>query len=215
MVVPVKLPEDNLEPNAAPSVEPEERGTMMHKSANTLKKQNAPNVQQKKQNAPNVQQKNQNAPNVQKKNQNAPNVQKKNQNAPNVQKKNQNAPNVQKKNQNAPNVQKKNQNALNVQKKKQNANETTEGSKMKGLTPYQGNSRACGMFYCEKCNKFWFSGNSWANCYQKCKGCNGEIYPYAQFPPEKSEGSRWYIPPHPQHMCQKCKQLRRSCVDRY
>ncbi|XP_068232204.1 uncharacterized protein [Palaemon carinicauda] len=165
MVVPVEIPKDNLEPNAAPSVEPEERGTMMHKSANTLKQQNAPNVQ--------------------------------------------------KENQNAPNVQKKNQNAPNVQKKKQNANETTKGSKMKGLTPYQGSRRACGMFYCEKCKKGWFSANSWADCYQNCKGCNGEIYPYAQFPPEVSGGARRNVPPHPQDMCQKCKQLRRSCVNLY
>ncbi|KAG7164116.1 Zinc finger CCHC domain-containing protein 24-like 2 [Homarus americanus] len=80
-----------------------------------------------------------------------------------------------------------------------------------GLTPYQGKMRACGMFHCKKCDKNWFSANSWANTFQKCKGCNGKIYPYKQFQPWKGTGARKGIPPHPQNLCQRCMKLGRFC----
>ncbi|XP_071537116.1 zinc finger CCHC domain-containing protein 24-like [Panulirus ornatus] len=79
------------------------------------------------------------------------------------------------------------------------------------LTPYQGTRRTCGRFHCSKCKNEWFSANSWANSFQKCKGCNGKIYPYQQFPPWKGTGQKKNIPPHPQHLCQKCMQLGYFC----
>nr|ADN43413.1 hemocyte homeostasis-associated protein [Pacifastacus leniusculus] len=79
------------------------------------------------------------------------------------------------------------------------------------LTPYQGKRRACGMFHCEKCDKHWFSANSWANSYQKCLGCKGKIYPYRQFRPWQGSSGRGGAPQHPQDMCQKCIQIGQFC----
>lgn len=54
------------------------------------------------------------------------------------------------------------------------------GNKRNKLTPYQGKNRAFGSFRCNYCLRHWYSGNSWANHYQVCKGCNREVYPYRQ-----------------------------------
>lgn len=79
------------------------------------------------------------------------------------------------------------------------------------LTPYQGKSRMFGYFHCDECNKEWASANTWANCFQKCKGCNGQIYPYKQYHLRKGKGPKREAPPHPQDLCQRCMQLGSFC----
>ncbi|XP_047476315.1 zinc finger CCHC domain-containing protein 24-like [Penaeus chinensis] len=96
---------------------------------------------------------------------------------------------------------------------------TTDCSSLKKMntemkTPYQGNRRVCGYFECRKCSKRWFSANSWANCNQKCKSCNTDVYPYKQVKREKSDNPPKEIRPHPQEMCQKCRQLGFFCGSR-
>ncbi|KAK7083794.1 hypothetical protein SK128_017131 [Halocaridina rubra] len=82
-------------------------------------------------------------------------------------------------------------------------------------TPYQGSRRACGRFHCDECDREWFSPHSWANCYQKCKECNGQVYPYVQFPLEKCKRTKTKIPPHPSDLCQKCLKLGYLCVSKF
>ncbi|XP_042886503.1 zinc finger CCHC domain-containing protein 24-like isoform X1 [Penaeus japonicus] len=87
--------------------------------------------------------------------------------------------------------------------------------KTENKTPYQGNRRTCGYFQCKKCNKHWFSANTWANCSQKCKSCNSDVYPYKQVRHQKSDEPPKEIRPHPQEMCQKCRQLGYFCGSRF
>jgi hypothetical protein len=84
----------------------------------------------------------------------------------------------------------------------------------KNLTPYQGDKRVYGHFCCT-CGKKWESGNSWKDCYQKCKSCDKQVYPYKQTPLEKSTNTSDVNKPHPMELCQKCIQLRRYCKPRY
>lgn len=79
------------------------------------------------------------------------------------------------------------------------------------LTPYEGHMKCFGLYRCDKCKKNWASPNSWADSYQKCKGCNGHIYPHTQFPLEEGKGRKKGTPPHPQDLCQKCMQLGTFC----
>ena len=57
-------------------------------------------------------------------------------------------------------------------------------------TPYQGKRRVWGEFRCPKCNHYWASGNSWANCGQKCKHCDIMVYPYHQRPLDKPDSGK-------------------------
>ena len=61
------------------------------------------------------------------------------------------------------------------------------------------------------------SANSWANMFQRCKECNSNVYPHVQKPLEKPDGLDVSDEKkqHPQHLCQKCKQLGRYCRARY
>ena len=52
-------------------------------------------------------------------------------------------------------------------------------------TPYQGKARVWGEFQCPSCSHRWNSGNSWANCGQKCKRCDIMVYPHHQRPLDK------------------------------
>ena len=83
-----------------------------------------------------------------------------------------------------------------------------------------------GKFKCPKCHNHWMSG----------KNCRINVYPYEQDPLKKnlkhknrdyefgwdddeSEESDDYDdvysgPPHPQHLCEKCKKLGRNCSSR-
>ena len=78
-----------------------------------------------------------------------------------------------------------------------------------GLTPYQGKNRCFGEYVCQKCKRKWMSGNSWANIGQDCARCKIKVYPHRQRPLEKhvdfdmTERAKF----HPQHLCEKCKQL--------
>ena len=83
----------------------------------------------------------------------------------------------------------------------------------KGITPYQGQKRCFGEYFCPTCNKTWMSGNSWANAGQLCRGCGMNIYPHKQRPLEKPDGLDCsdMRKEHPQELCQKCRELGTYC----
>ncbi|KAK7006494.1 hypothetical protein SK128_005597 [Halocaridina rubra] len=81
-------------------------------------------------------------------------------------------------------------------------------------TPYQGSRRACGRFHCDECDREWFSPNSWANCYQRCRECNGQVYPNAQFPLEKCKRSKNIISSHLSDLCQMCQKQGYQCASK-
>ena len=83
----------------------------------------------------------------------------------------------------------------------------------KGITPYQGQKRCFGEYFCPTCNKTWMSGNSWANAGQLCRGCGMNIYPHKQRPLEKPDGLDCsdIRKEHPQELCQKCRELGTYC----
>ena len=84
----------------------------------------------------------------------------------------------------------------------------------KNLTPYQGPKRCFGDYECPACERKWQSGNSWANMGQQCQKCKINVYPHRQRPLEKPDGLDKHIDDkkgHPQHLCQKCKQLGYYC----
>ena len=86
------------------------------------------------------------------------------------------------------------------------------------MTPYQGKERVFGEFECPGCSRRWYSGNSWANCGQECRRCGINVYPYRQRPLQKPDGKEEKIDPnkpHPQHLCEKCKQLGYYCRELY
>lgn len=85
--------------------------------------------------------------------------------------------------------------------------------KGEGLTPYQGKKRCFGEYKCPKCKRKWMSGNSWANMGQECIKCHINVYPQKQRPLEKPDGLDVsdQSKVHPQHLCQKCKQLGYYC----
>ncbi|EDO49453.1 predicted protein, partial [Nematostella vectensis] len=86
-------------------------------------------------------------------------------------------------------------------------------------TPYQGKRRVFGEFTCHQCSRSWQSGNSWANTGQKCQTCDIMIYPHHQRPLERSskddEDKIDKSKPHPQSLCEKCRQLGRPCTNYY
>ena len=83
----------------------------------------------------------------------------------------------------------------------------------KGITPYQGQKRCFGEYFCPTCNKTWMSGNSWANAGQLCRGCGFNVYPHKQRPLEKPDGLDCsdLRKEHPQELCQKCRELGTYC----
>uniref|UniRef100_A0A1B6DEJ2 3CxxC-type domain-containing protein n=2 Tax=Clastoptera arizonana TaxID=38151 RepID=A0A1B6DEJ2_9HEMI len=85
--------------------------------------------------------------------------------------------------------------------------------KGEGLTPYQGKKRCFGEYKCPKCKRKWMSGNSWANMGQECIKCHINVYPHKQRPLEKPDGLDVsdQSKVHPQHLCEKCKQLGFYC----
>jgi hypothetical protein len=85
------------------------------------------------------------------------------------------------------------------------------------LTPYQGKRRVFGTFQCPKCDRVWFSGNSWANTGQECQRCNITVYPFKQRRLEKAEDADKIdrTKRHPQELCEKCRQLGYSCCEYY
>ncbi|XP_075212458.1 zinc finger CCHC domain-containing protein 24-like isoform X2 [Lycorma delicatula] len=85
--------------------------------------------------------------------------------------------------------------------------------KGEGLTPYQGKKRCFGEYKCPKCKRKWMSGNSWANMGQECKKCHINVYPHKQRPLEKPDGLDVsdQSKVHPQHLCEKCKNLGYYC----
>ncbi|XP_077086983.1 zinc finger CCHC domain-containing protein 24-like [Siphateles boraxobius] len=85
--------------------------------------------------------------------------------------------------------------------------------KGEGLTPYQGKKRCFGEYKCPKCKRKWMSGNSWANMGQECIKCHINVYPHKQRPLEKPDGLDVsdQSKEHPQHLCEKCKNLGYYC----
>merc|ERR1711892_962674 len=81
------------------------------------------------------------------------------------------------------------------------------------LTPYQGQRRCFGEFRCQKCDRKWMSGNSWANSGQACKKCQTMVYPHKHRPLEVPDGldvsdqSR----EHPMELCEMCRNLGYYC----
>ena len=47
-------------------------------------------------------------------------------------------------------------------------------------TPYQGRKRCFGEYTCEKCQRKWMNGNSFANQGQECIKCHNMVYPTKQ-----------------------------------
>ena len=90
-----------------------------------------------------------------------------------------------------------------------------------------------GEFRCPICNRYWCSGNSWANMGQKCLKCDIMVYPYEQVldyiplmcrcntsfnslkrPLQRREYDEELYDsgePHLSHLCEKCKVLGHSC----
>ncbi|XP_037052455.1 zinc finger CCHC domain-containing protein 24-like isoform X2 [Bradysia coprophila] len=85
--------------------------------------------------------------------------------------------------------------------------------KGEGKTPYQGKKRCFGEYKCPKCKRKWMSGNSWANMGQECIKCHINVYPNKQRPLEKPDGLDVsdQSKVHPQHLCEKCKDLGYYC----
>lgn len=85
--------------------------------------------------------------------------------------------------------------------------------KGEGLTPYQGKKRCFGEYKCPKCKRKWMSGNSWSNSGQECIKCHVNVYPHKQRPLDKPDGLDVsdQSKVHPQHLCEKCKQLGYYC----
>ncbi|CAG9767373.1 unnamed protein product [Ceutorhynchus assimilis] len=85
--------------------------------------------------------------------------------------------------------------------------------KEEGRTPYQGRKRCFGEYKCPKCKRKWMSGNSWSNMGQDCMKCQILVYPHKQRPLEKPDGLDVsdQSKVHPQHLCEKCKELGYYC----
>lgn len=85
--------------------------------------------------------------------------------------------------------------------------------KGEGKTPYQGRKRCFGEYKCPKCKRKWMSGNSWSNMGQECIKCHINVFPHKQRPLEKPDGLDVsdQSKVHPQHLCQKCKELGYYC----
>lgn len=85
----------------------------------------------------------------------------------------------------------------------------------KGLTPYQGPERVFGTFICVHCHRKWYSASSWANCAQECQRCRKRVFPCEQARLEKADAEAAHTidlgKPHPQELCDKCKQLGYDC----
>ena len=79
------------------------------------------------------------------------------------------------------------------------------------LTPHRGPERVFGEFSCAGCRRRWSSGFSYADAWQKCRGCETPTYPYAQRPLLRGPADR-SGPPHDQARCGMCRRLGRSCV---
>ena len=86
------------------------------------------------------------------------------------------------------------------------------------LTPWRGDQghRVFGEFRCTKCNKRWSSAATYCDIQQACQKCKVWMYPYAQRPLDRKDGSDDNEDnerrPHDMANCQKCRELGRCCV---
>jgi hypothetical protein len=79
------------------------------------------------------------------------------------------------------------------------------------LTPHRDPGRVFGEYRCTRCRgRWWGSGYSYADSWQKCRGCETPVYPFAQRPLERGDPER-DGPPHDQSRCGMCRRLGRSC----
>ena len=83
--------------------------------------------------------------------------------------------------------------------------------------PYKRDKRYFGEFRCGKCGRSWMSANSWKDTAQQCLKCNTKVFAHTQNPISKPEGLDVSDPEkkHPQHLCDKCKELGRYCGVKY
>ena len=84
------------------------------------------------------------------------------------------------------------------------------------LTPWRGDEkhRVFGELRCTKCKKRWCSAATYCDTKQACQKCKVWVYPYAQRPLERKDGSDDDEDrrPHDVANCQKCLKLGRCCV---
>ncbi|KAJ8037406.1 Zinc finger CCHC domain-containing protein 24 [Holothuria leucospilota] len=79
-----------------------------------------------------------------------------------------------------------------------------------------GDKRMYGYFRCDNCRRSWESGNSWEGYAQECLRCGKKVYPYELSELERPDYSDdmddlEIRPGHPQHLCEKCKELGSYC----
>ena len=95
-----------------------------------------------------------------------------------------------------------------------------KGSLVVTFKPYSGPEPCFGEYFCEKCDRCWKSGKSYAGKYQKCGCCKAICWPVKQQEKEKVKNYRrdGHVKrkpkPHQSSLCQKCDELRRPCNER-
>eukprot|EP01080_Neovahlkampfia_damariscottae_P009858 gene9858-2181_t len=57
-------------------------------------------------------------------------------------------------------------------------------------TPYQGDNRSYGKFKCQ-CGQYWESGNTWKNCFQKCKSCDNKYIKGVEISNDMGDSIPW------------------------
>jgi hypothetical protein len=85
------------------------------------------------------------------------------------------------------------------------------------LTPFRGHQDQCmyGEFRCVKCGgRWWTSGSTYCDEWQKCQRCETETYPFAQRPLERqrAEDGRDNGRPHDSGRCGRCRRGQRCAA---
>jgi hypothetical protein len=85
--------------------------------------------------------------------------------------------------------------------------------RLRRLTPHRGDGRVFGEFRCARCGgRWWCSGHTFADAWQKCRGCETPTYPFAQRPLDPHASGADGGPPHDQARCGMCQRLGRLCT---
>lgn len=72
--------------------------------------------------------------------------------------------------------------------------------------------RMFGEFYCETCDRFWTSGNSWHGYGQRCNDCGNFILPSNRRPLQRRIVTTGERKPHDSSKCEKCNELGEKCI---
>ena len=81
-------------------------------------------------------------------------------------------------------------------------------------TPHWGDNRVCGEYRCLGCRRSgrrWASGHSWADAWQRFKGCESKVFPYAQYPLKSGGDFGEERGPHDAKRRSMCLRLGRPC----